>query len=189
MFSQIGRYVGLFGAMLVEGPMVTIGAATASHFGHFDVYVVFVLSVLGDFGADAIYFSIGRASRYGRMQKVWRYLRRQSGYEYWQWFQEKIQHHSVAGIAVIKLTPAAPGPGLAATGAAGVPLRTFMLASLLVAVPKSAVLVAIGYFFGYALHAIQRSFHIGFLILVTALPAAILGYLVYRSIKRHWRHA
>lgn len=140
MLSQIARYAGLLGGMIIEGPLVTIGAATAAHFGPLNVYIVYALSVLGDFAADAAYFSIGRATKYGRLKKVWSYLRRKTGYERWQWFQEKIRHHSLAGIAVIKLAPVAPGPGLAATGAAGVPLRRFLLASLLVAVPKSAVL-------------------------------------------------
>jgi len=189
MLSQIGRYAALLSAMVMEGPLVTIGAGTAAHFGPLNVYAVFTLAVVGDFAADAVYFAIGRASTYGRLKKVWRYLRRKSGYEYWRWFEDKIRRHAIMGIALIKLAPAAPGPGLAATGAAGVPLRTFLFASLLVAIPKSAVFVAVGYFFGYAVDELRSRFYIGFLVLVTAVPAAILVYIVYRRVRRRRRTA
>ncbi len=183
MLSPITRYVPLFLAMVAEGPLVTLGAASAASFGYFNVCIVFVLSVAGDFAADAVYYGVGMMSKYGRWQRIWRYLRRKAGHEYWERIEEQIKRHSLASIAAVKLAPGAPGPGLLVTGAAGVPFRTFLVASLLVAVPKSAVLVAIGYWFGYAIGQIEHVFHLGALMAAIVIPALAAGYLAYRFLQ------
>lgn len=42
----------------------------------------------------------------------------------------------------------------------------------------------IGYFFGYAVDEIRRSFHVAFLVVMSVLGAAAIGYVAYRFMKR-----
>ena len=150
----LGRhgYALLFAASVVEGPLVTVLAAYLSAQGLLDPGAVYATVVLGDLAGDALYYVAGRWLLRGlgprarpdgalrRRIEAWRdYLRERPGRVL---LMGKLTHS--AGFAV-----------LLGAGAARVPPARYMAYNLLGALPKSAVLVLLGYFWGRFLGELQ----------------------------------
>jgi membrane protein DedA with SNARE-associated domain len=174
--SQYG-YVALFVLAVVEGPIVTIIASFLASQGVLSLPAVYATVVLGDLAGDGIYYAIGRgfvgrlpwhASRWGKR------------------VQESVDHIGVRlraqpGRALLfgKLTHSAGFAVLLAAGAAQVRLGPFFLYNLLGTLPKSAVLVVVGYFFGRSYNAINdRMERIGLMAFV--LLAGVIVFIVHR---------
>jgi membrane protein DedA with SNARE-associated domain len=147
-------YILMFIAMLIEGPIVTVAAAFASALGLFNIYIVFVLSFLGDFVADVIYYLIGYYSRLAVIERFGKHFG----------LSEKRMHkieallngHAVKTLIALKLTPVLPTPGLMIVGAVRMPLKKFTKICALIIFPRTIFLVIMGYYFGAAYDMISR---------------------------------
>ncbi len=133
-------------AMIIEGPIITAAASFAVAFGTFSLPVIFILSVLGDLIGDVIFYAIGYfgrihlieriAPRFGlSMQKV-------------HVLEKHLHNHSGKTMAAIKLNPITPLPGLMLVGALHMPLRRYIIITLLIIVPKTVLFMILGYYFG-----------------------------------------
>ncbi len=146
--SLIGHlsYFAVFVIMVIEGPIVTSAAAFAVHFGYFTLPMVFLLSVAGDLVGDFIYYGIGWASRSTLIDK--------HGHKFGldqdklARFDRAFHKHKIKSLIIAKLAPAIPGPVLIAAGALRMSLWTLVWVSLALAVPKYALFMALGYWFG-----------------------------------------
>src|SRR5512140_1915224 len=67
-------YLLMFVIMVVEGPVITAAAAFASALGYFNLYLVFLLSILGNLVPDVIYYAIGYWGRKRLVNKYGHYL-------------------------------------------------------------------------------------------------------------------
>lgn len=146
-FLQTHGYVILFLIMILEGPIVTYVAAFAASLGVFDIYYVFVLSLAGNLIGDLVAFSIGRIGNKVVIEKhVSRWLKGEKK----ERIRSFLKNNPGKAIAVIKLTPPLPVPGLILTGASGVSLRTFLFYSSIVSVSYSLSMTLIGFYSGLA---------------------------------------
>ncbi|MDE2236235.1 MAG: VTT domain-containing protein [Gammaproteobacteria bacterium] len=144
-FSLYG-YLAIFLLSVIEGPLVTVFAALLAARGFFNVYAVFATVVVGDLAGDTLSYAIGRwfiarlPWRFGIRNPAFRHrisslraeLTRQPG------------HYLLLG----KLTHAIGFAVLLAAGATRIRYTVFVLFNMLGTVPKSGLLVLIGYFFG-----------------------------------------
>ena len=173
-------YFALFAIMVVEGPVVTSAASFAARFGFFSLSAIFVLSILGDLAGDFIYYSIGFTSRktiidsHGHkfgldVEKVSR-------------LDAAFHKHRIRSLIIAKLAPALPGPVLIAAGALRLDLWTLIWVSIVVAVPKYLLFMALGYSFGSIYVAFFRYYDIVGWILAAVL---IFGsYFLYKWAMR-----
>jgi len=170
-------YVALFVLAVVEGPIVTILAAFLASRGVLSVPAVYVTVVLGDLAGDALYYAVGRwclgrmpwfsGSRgrklKGCVEKIGERLRAQPG----------------RVLLFGKLTHSAGFAVLLGAGAARMRFGEFLLYNLLGTLPKSAVLVVVGYYFGQSYQAINGQMErIGLVVFV--LLAGVIVFIVHR---------
>ena len=161
--------------MLIEGPIVTVAAAFAAALGYFDVFIVFILSFLGDMVADVIYYFIGYFSRLAVIEKFGKFFG----------LTEKRMHriesllngHSVKTFIALKLTPVLPTPGLMLVGATKMPIKRFVKICSLIIFPRTIFLVIMGYYFGAAYEMLANQFEKNYFILI-ALSQSLLLFII-----------
>lgn len=139
-------YLAVFVLSFVEGPLVTIFAAALAAQGLLQLWPVYGMVLAGDITGDLAYYAAGRwviaplAQRAGyrtgtlasRVERLRRHL-----------------HERVGRVLLFgKLTHSAGFIILLASGAARVRLAAYLFYNLLGTVPKAALLMAVGYFFG-----------------------------------------
>lgn len=158
LISQYSYHL-VFIAMLAEGPVVTMAASFAAGSGIFNIYIIFVLSILGDVLADFVYYAIGYM---GRKQIIDRY-----GHFFGltskriEKLENLIHDHYLKTLVAIKLTPFISAPGLVLTGASKIPFRKFLIVVLAITLPKSLLFTTLGYTFGKANYIAVKYFKLG----------------------------
>jgi membrane-associated protein len=180
-FLQTSGYGILFILMIVEGPIITYIAAFAASLGIFNIYYIFILSSLGNIVGDLIFFFIGRVSKRGTVE---RYLHNSLNETKMGRLKGYLERNPGKTIAVIKLTPFLPIPGLIVTGASDISLKKFILYSSIVSMIYSLSMVLLGYYSGVAFLTIAKYVkYIEFLILGTIIIVIGIIFLV-RFISR-----
>jgi membrane-associated protein len=140
------KYFVLFPIMVVEGPIITIIAGFLVSLGHLDVLATYAVLVVGDVTGDSIYYAIGRWSKGPVFGRWGRFLglteKRMKGLETY------FHHHKAKTLIIGKWSHAVGAPVLAAAGLARVPYGQFLAINFLATLPKTLLLLLIGFYFG-----------------------------------------
>jgi len=141
-----GGYIAMFIMMLLEGPVITAFGGLAAAIGIFDVRIVFLFSILGNFIPDVAFYGIGY---WGRTPFIRKYGFRLGVTEAGAASLEKFyREHSFTTLLVVKLVPLMATPGLIAAGVARMPFRKYSAMSLAIILVTSGIYLATGYYSG-----------------------------------------
>jgi membrane protein DedA with SNARE-associated domain len=141
-----GGYFGMFVIIFVEGPGMTAIGAFAAKLGLCNVWIVFPLSILGNFIPDVIFYMIGWLGRGAFIDKQGQ--RFGITKERMGWIEKLYETHPFKTLFVVKLIPFLPPAGLAVAGAIRMPLGKYSLYSLIIIVITSGAFLGIGYYAG-----------------------------------------
>lgn len=178
--KTIGYPTMLF-LMILEGPVTTLVAALAASLGFFNVYLVFVLSMLGDIIGDIILYSIGWSGGAKALEKAEKILKIKP--EIVTRVKNLFEHHGKKTIFTVKSTTGLCWITFIAAGTLRMRFKDFLTGSVLGGVVWSGFLVIMGYFFGYAFAAINSYIkYAGIIIFI----AAATFYAILTIYKR-WR--
>jgi membrane protein DedA with SNARE-associated domain len=170
-------YFFLFAAAVVEGPIITVLGAFLAAQSIFNVYIVYIVVVLGDLIGDLLYYGAGRLGRFGLIER----LAKRMGLATTSFKQLELyfENHGATALFYAKYTQTGI-IALPAAGAARMPIAMFLLYNILATLPKSLGLVLVGYFLGREYQAIDRySARLSFAFF---LSVCVLGaYLVFRQ--------
>lgn len=180
-FLQVHGYFILLGLMFLEGPIVTYIAAFASSLGIFNAYSVWILSVFASTIFDLTWFFVGK---YGGGTSVYRYFINKIGREKMMKIETFLIDNPAKTVAVIKLTPTLPIPGLILCGAIKVPFKKFFFYSSLVVIAYSSLLVTLGYYSGIAFDTASKYIKYGELLIVGTIIAIIVATIMARKISK-----
>ncbi len=173
-------YLLLFAAMVIEGPVVTAAAAFAAALGFFNIYIIFVLSILGDLAGDFAYYAIGY---FGRVAFVERYGHRIGlTTQRLERMEHLIKTHPKKTLAAIKLAPILPAPGLMMIGAVKMPFGRYTAMTILVTLPKSLLFMLLGFYFGRAYDRIAASLQSGAYFIVVGLALVLAAFYAYQKL-------
>ncbi len=147
---QFLRHYGYFvmlPLMIAEGPVVTIIAAMLASLGAFNVFIVLIFSILGDFIGDVILYGLGYRYGMGFVRRVGKYLG----------ITEKLVlrmekyflAHGGKTIFAVKSTTGLCWATFVAAGIVKMDFKKFVKFSILGGIIWSGFLVAMGYFYGY----------------------------------------
>ena len=174
-------YAIMLPLMIIEGPVVTIIAAMLSSLGAFNVFVVLILSIIGDMGGDLILYGLGY--KYGM-----RFVRRVGKYvgitEKLVLKMEKyFTNHGGKTIFAVKSTTGLCWAAFTAAGIVKMDFKKFVKYSFWGGVVWSGFLVAMGYFYGYLWREIQVYIEwIGWVIFVITV-ITLSGIIFYKKIQ------
>jgi len=147
-------YFVMLPLMILEGPVVTIIAAMLASLGAFNVFIVLLLSILGDMIGDIILYGLGykfgmkfveNAGKYvGITEKL--VLR----------MEKYFQRHGGKTIFAVKSTTGLCWAAFTAAGIVKMNFKKFVKYSFYGGVVWSGFLVAMGYFYGYLWREIKQ---------------------------------
>lgn len=161
---------------VVEGPIVSVVAGFLAARGYFDWYWALSWLVCGDLIGDAIYYWVGRGgtrlARLGRRLGVRGTISPE--------LQQDLRRHSGKMLLIGKWTHSIGWLVLIGSGMLRLPLARFLLINLLATVPKSTVLLGLGYFAGDNYPFFEHHFVLATMILC-ALGLAAMAMIPRRS--------
>ena len=172
------RYLLLFPLIVLEGPITVITAGLLTSVGLLNFFVVYFIAITGDLVGDSLYYVAGRHCR--------KYLDR------WGRFiglpkdrLEKMEAHFNAhgGKTLIagKLSHAIGAIVIVSAGLARFPFGKFIIFNLWATLPKSLVLLLIGFYFGNTFIRLKSYFDYAWL---GTLAITILLLLVYFFLRK-----
>jgi membrane protein DedA with SNARE-associated domain len=166
---------------VIEGPVVTIVTGFLTAQGYFDWRWAFFMLVCGDLIGDVIYYWIGRNGI-----TPLRLLGRRIGVRgtISPDLQQQMKQNAVKMLLIGKWTHSIGCLVLVGAGMLRVPLPRFLLINLLATLPKSAVLLSIGYFAGVHIAFFER--HAGFIAFALTVAGALAIALILRRTDHVW---
>lgn len=185
--QQIFQFLSHYGywimipLMIIEGPIVTVAAAMLAKLGAFNVFIVFVLSVLGDMIGDVILYYLGYALGNSFVKKIGKYLG----------ITEKLilkmenyfQKHGGKTIFTVKSTTGLCWATFAAAGIVKMDFRKFLKYSFLGGLVWSAFLVLLGYFYGYMWIELRHYMKLAGWVIVLLAMFSFAGVQLYKKNK------
>ncbi|HVC29358.1 MAG TPA: VTT domain-containing protein [Gammaproteobacteria bacterium] len=183
-YISLYGYLAVFLLSIVEGPLVTVFAAFLAAQGILDVFAVSATVITGDLVGDVLIYSVGRWFL-GRLP--WRLsirsqaFRKRVGLLYAD-ITQRAGHFLLIG----KLTHAVGFAVLLAAGAARIRFSVFVLYNILGTLPKSCLLVVIGYFFGRFYQDLSAEYQTISLVAL-GLGMLMMVYLMHRLLAAHHR--
>ncbi|TKI04598.1 DedA family protein [Martelella alba] len=165
-------YAALFLAALVEGPIATVLGAMLASQGLLHVGGVYTVAVAGDLTGDIILYGLGMSGRV-TVSPLNRRFKRMGGRQFGA-LMTRFRRYPGRVLVTAKLTHAAGFVVLFGAGVARIPLRLFIGFNLLATLPKSGVLVLVGYFAGAAWHRVNAWLWVFSCSLLLALGVALV---------------
>lgn len=180
-FLQTSGYGIMFILMIVEGPIITYMASFAASLGIFNIFYVLILSLLGNILGDLIFFFIGRISKETVVEEYEHKSLNESKISKLKMYLEKNPGRT---IAVIKLTPFLPIPGLILTGASKISLKKFIIYSALINIVYAVSMVLLGFYSGVAFLTIAKYVKYAEYLIAGTILLVIGGVFLVRFLSR-----
>lgn len=167
--------------MILEGPFATMTSAFLASQGYFNIGVVFLLSVAGDVIGDIILFYIGYFGGPKIIKKTQHFLKIKDSVV--EKLKEKFHQNSGKLIFYVKSTTGLSYITFTLAGALRMKISRFVKFSISGGLVWNAILVFLGYFFGYAAAQISEYIkYAGVAIFFAAIFAlAIIGFIKRRE--------
>ena len=139
-------YLVLFPLVVIEGPVVTIITGFLVSLGFMDFIPAYFTIMAGDITGDVLYYSAGR----WWLNKAYKGVLKFFGINLKVVAKLEIAIKKNKGPFLFfgKLSHAIGGLILFAAGSAEIPLKEFVWFNFLATIPKSLILLAVGYYFG-----------------------------------------
>lgn len=165
--SHYGYWI-MLPLMIIEGPIATIASATLAALGAFNVFVVLILSILGDMIGDIILYSAGYFWGMSFVRKVGKYIGITENLV--SRMEKYFERHGGKTIFAVKSTTGLCWATFTAAGVVKMNFKKFVKYSFLGGVVWSSFLVFMGYFYGYLWREIKQYISwIGWAVFFTAL--------------------
>ncbi len=185
-FLEHYKYIVIFPVMIVEGPIITVITGFLVYLKVLNIFILFPLLIVGDLIGDSAYYAIGR---YGRRVSWMRKLGYTFGYnaESKQFIEKHFEKHTAKTLLLAKVSHGLGAMVQITAGMAHVNFWKYIWIEALGTVPKTLILLIVGYYLGSSYVTINSYFQ-SIATVVTILVCLILLYLVLgKYVKRYFK--
>ena len=151
--SHYGYWI-ILPLMIIEGPVTTIMAAMLASLGAFNVWVVLLLSMLGDIIGDVIFYAAGYYWGMDFVRRIGKYIGITENLILKM--EKYFQRHGGKTIFTAKSTTGLCWATFTAAGIVKMNFIKFLKYSIMGGVVWSGFLVSMGYFYGYMWREIKQ---------------------------------
>lgn len=162
-------YLVLFPLVVIEGPVVTIITGFLVSLGFMDFIPAYMTIVAGDLSGDVLYYSAGRWWLNNTYKGVLKFLN--INFKLVHKLEAAIKKNKGPFLFFGKLSHAIGGLILFAAGSAGISFKEFLEFNFFATLPKSLILIGVGYYFGSTVSNFRR-----------ALDFTVLGLFIFTLI-------
>lgn len=162
-------YLVLFPLVVIEGPVVTIIAGFLVSVGFMDFIPTYLTVVAGDLTGDMVYYSAGRWWFNGAYKSILKFFKININLVHK--LENGLKKNKGPFLFFGKLSHAIGGLVLFAAGSAKIPMRDFLEFNFLATLPKSLILILVGYYFGSTVTSFRKT-----------LDFTVLGLFVFTII-------
>jgi len=178
------KYLLIFPIVILEGPIIMIVSGFFVYLGFLNIYVTFLLLVVGDLTGDALHYVVGRYWQKSPWIKRNGYL---FGYneKSEEYIGNHFRNHSIKTVIFAKF---AHGVGTAiqiAAGIARIDFSKYLFINFLGTVLKTLILMSIGYYVGGSYVKIDGYLNTFALIMISIFLFLFLYYLSHKYIKNY----
>lgn len=180
------KYLILLPFTIVEGPIITVIAGFLSSLGALDLLITFSVVVLGDLIGYIIYYSIGHWGREKFVIKWGKFIG--LNLERVQRMERQFARRGKTLLIWGKISHVFGAIILVSAGMAKIKFKDFIMLNLIATLPKSAILLLIGFYFGQAYVRINKYFDYTVIIMFAlGLAAAVIYWLMKEYVKKKYR--
>ena len=183
---QTSGYFVIFILMFFEGPVVTFVASFLASLGLFNIYVILLLSLLGNVIPDNIIFLLGKYGRTKTIERISEYfglnkLRRKK-------IEYGFSKHTGKSIILFKIIPGLAVPGLMLAGFSKASYKRFFIASITFNILSTIIFGLLGFYSGITIATLLKYLRLEKYILIVF--AIILGIvcLIIQYFKKNYQH-
>lgn len=179
-YLQTYGYVAMFMLMIAESQIVVYVSAFAASQGFFDIYAVAILAFLGTILPDIVLFFMGRKGiRFtNRLQK-------NKNVEFVKKIVYYVEEKPFRTLAVIKLLPIIPWPGIILTGTTKISFKKFILISAVISLIECGFFLLTGFYSGIALNVFARDLKLGGYTLLIVLIVGLVVWSIFNKASTH----
>lgn len=175
------KYAILLPLAVVEGPIITVVAGFLVTLGYMDIFLVYIIAVLGDFAGDTILYGVGRWGK-NFIHKYGHYI----GANKERLEQTKkifVEKHTKA-IVMSKVFHGVGAVGLIVAGVLVVPYHRYIRTCILIALAQSAVFLFVGIIFGHTYLRIAKYLDLYASIVGIVVVVLLILTILYKVFKR-----
>ena len=168
-------YLILFPLVVIEGPIVTLISGFLVSVKFMAFVPTYIVIVLGDLAGDLLYYFAGKMSFRKLTNRI---INKPIVNKY----KQKLLKRSKEILFFAKLSHFIGGPILFLAGKLGVDIKEFIIFNFLATLPKSLIIILVGYYFGSATTNFRGYLDLSFvgLVLVTFL-LVIIYYIISKT--------
>lgn len=172
-------YPTLFLIMIIEGPIITIIGAFLASLGFFNVWIIFLLSLLGDIVGDILLYTLGYFGGSPILSRAERWLR--INFATMDKLRRFFTLHGKKTIFYVKSTTGLCWITFILAGTLKMDFKTFLRASFWGGMVWSGFLVISGFFFGYAFEKINDYLKYAGIIIVFLVISFVFFMTLYKK--------
>jgi len=178
------RYIVLFPLVVIEGPIVTVLAGFLASLGQLNLFICYPLIVVADVLGDLVMYAQGR---WGGKPAVTRW-----GHHFGikpetiVRLENRFKDHPGKTLIFGKVSHFFGGPILIAAGMARMRVSKFLWFNFLGTLPKSLILLLVGFYFGQAYVKLDKFFtYAGWVAAILVAIGVIVYIVISKTSKKH----
>lgn len=161
-------------AVIIGGPIFISAAAIAATLGY-NIYLIFLITLLGEMAVDVLFYYVGYYGRKDMVDKYGRYFKLTPARI--KKIETLVVKHPWKILTFIKYSPA-PIPGFVLTGAVGLNFRKFIYILFFTSVPKTFLFTVVAVLFGQTYNSYIKYYDYGqYLIILAVILYIAANYL------------
>ena len=173
------KYLILLPVTVVEGPIITVIAGFLASTGVLELFTAFAVVIVGDVIGDTLYYSIGRWGREKFVARWGKYIG--LSLERVQKMEHQFEKRGKMILIWGKISHVFGAVILVSAGISKVKFKDFIFLNFIASLPKSALLLLIGFYFGQAYVRINKYFDYSVIIMFGLGIAAIIVYWITKK--------
>lgn len=177
------KYWLVFPIAVFEGPIISVISGFLIYLGHFNKFIIYPLLILADLVGDTLYYLIGRyGGRSIFFKKYGSYLGYSDKNE--KYIEEHFIKHPAKTLLTAKFSHGLGGTVQATAGIAKMNYYEFIKWNLIGQLPKSLILIIVGFYVGDSYQKINGYLEHIALFTISIFIAVILYFVISKRLKK-----
>lgn len=178
------KYILIFPIAVLEGPIVTIITGLLVSLGYLNGFLAYIILAIGDVTGDVLYYWIGRLWGHSKWIKRWgKYFGYDEKSE--EALENHFKKHKAKTLLLGKLAHGVGGAALFAAGIAKMNIWEFIWYNTLGTLPKTLILLLIGYYVGSSYMQIDKYLS-SIALTTTSIVVLIIAYILISKFAKNY---